>query len=163
MSLPPFEQVVAQHGALVLRVCRAVVGPHDAEDVWSETFLSALGAYPRLRADSNVRGWLVTIAHRKAIDWVRARARAPLPVDPPPDRPAPDHEPADPDSELWQAVAALPDKQRAAVAYHYVAGLPYAEVAALIGGSEAAARRGAADGIASLRKSLGGRTGHDGF
>ena len=163
MSLPPFEQVVTEHGALVLRVCRAVVGPHDAEDVWSETFLAALGAYPRLRRDSNIRGWLVTIAHRKAIDWVRARARAPLPVDPPPDRPAPGEGPADPEAELWQAVAALPAKQRAAVAYHYVADLPYAEVAALIGGSEVAARRSAADGIASLRKTLGGRPGHDRF
>jgi RNA polymerase sigma factor (sigma-70 family) len=163
MTLPPFEQVVTEHGALVLRVCRAVVGPRDAEDVWSETFLAALRAYPGLRPGSNIRGWLVTIAHRKAIDWVRARARAPLPVDPPPDRPAPAAEPAGPDSELWHAVASLPAKQRAAVAYHYAADLPYAQVAALIGGSEAAARRSAADGIASLRKTLGGRTGHDGF
>jgi RNA polymerase sigma factor (sigma-70 family) len=160
MSLPPFEQVVAEHGALVLRVCRAVVGPHDAEDVWSETFLAALGAYPRLRRDSNVRGWLVTIAHRKAIDWIRARNRAPLPVDPPPDRPV-DGRPADPDTGLWRAVASLPHKQRAAVTYHYVADLPYAQVAALIGGTEAAARRSAADGIASLRKTFGERPDDD--
>ena len=40
----PFERVVADHGAVVLRVCRAVVGPHDAEDVGAETFLAALAA-----------------------------------------------------------------------------------------------------------------------
>ena len=45
----------------------------------------------------------------------------------------------------------LPDRQRAAVALHYLADLPYAAVAELIGGSEAAARRAAADGIANLR------------
>ena len=73
----PFEEIVAEHGALVMRVCRALVGPADAADAWSETFLSALQAYPRLPAGSNIRGWLVTIAHRKAIDQVRGAARRP--------------------------------------------------------------------------------------
>ena len=43
-------------------------------------------------------------------------------------------------------------KQRQAVAYHHVAGLPYAEVAALVGGSTDAARRAAHDGIRALRR-----------
>jgi DNA-directed RNA polymerase specialized sigma24 family protein len=71
----PFEEIVAQHGPTVLRVCRAVLGPVDAEDAWSETFLSAMKAYPDLPADANVEAWLVTIAHRKAIDVTRATAR----------------------------------------------------------------------------------------
>ena len=54
MRVRPFEDVVAEHGATVLRVCRAVVGPVDAEDAWSETFLSALRAYPDLPAGANV-------------------------------------------------------------------------------------------------------------
>ena len=70
----PFETVVASHGAVVLRVCRAVLGPVDADDAWSETFLSAMKAYPELPADANLEAWLVTIAHRKAIDVLRARA-----------------------------------------------------------------------------------------
>ena len=49
-------------------------------------------------------------------------------------------------------MARLPAKQRQAVAYHYLAGLPYAEVAAILGGSTDAARRAAADGIAALRR-----------
>lgn len=155
MSLPPFEQVVEEHGAVVLRVCRAVVGAHDAEDAWSETFLAALRAYPDLRPGSDVRAWLVTIAHRKAIDRWRVQSRAPHPVDPIPERPDPAAGPSDEDDELWTAVADLPEKQRAAVAYHYVADLPYTEVARLIGTSEAAARRSAADGIATLRKRFG--------
>ena len=71
----PFEQVVAEHGETVLRVCRVVVGVVDANDAWSETFLSALRAYPDLPADANVQAWLVTIAHRKAIDIIRSRQR----------------------------------------------------------------------------------------
>jgi RNA polymerase sigma factor (sigma-70 family) len=151
--MEPFEHVVARHGPTVLRVCRAVVGPADAEDAWSETFLSALRAYPELDEGADVRAWLVTIAHRRAIDVWRARSRRAVPVGDLPDRPSDgDDDPHRWDGRLWSALRALPDKQRAAVAYHHVAGLPYADVAAVIGGTEAAARRAAADGVAALRR-----------
>jgi RNA polymerase sigma factor (sigma-70 family) len=152
----PFEEVVDEHGAVVLRVVRALLGPADADDAWSETFLAALEAYPRLRPDSNVRGWLVTIAHRKALDALRRNKRAGLPsadVDRPVDDPV-----ADRDPDLWGALQALPYKQRAAVAHHHLAGLPYAEVGILIDSSEAAARRAASDGIAALRRAYARET-----
>ncbi|KJK11890.1 RNA polymerase sigma factor [Terrabacter sp. AAH1] len=150
----PFEQAVTEHGAVVLRVCRSVLGPDEADDAWSETFLSALRAWPDLPEDANVRAWLVTIAHRKAVDVARARARHAVPVALVPDAPAPHRdqpEEALPDGGLWAALAALPDKQRLCVAYHHVAGLPHPEVARIVGGTPAAARRAAADGIARLR------------
>jgi RNA polymerase sigma factor (sigma-70 family) len=150
----PFEQVVEEHGLVVLRVCRALLDPIDADDAWSETFLAALEAYPRLRPGSNVRGWLVTIAHRKAIDRHRAAARNPVPTATVPERVGERDLPAAraaQDEDLWDAVRALPPKQRSAVAYRYVADLPYREVGALMGTSEAAARRNAADGVAALR------------
>ncbi len=65
------------------------------------------------------------------------------------------------DDGLWQAVRALPDKQRQAVAYHHVAGLPYAEIAQILGGTTEAARRAAADGIKNLRKNYPGGAHHD--
>ena len=145
----PFESVVATHGATVLRVCRAVLGP-DADDAWSETFLAALRAHPDLPPDANVEAWLVTIAHRKAIDVTRAAGRHAVPVDELPERTDPARPDADPD--LATAVRRLPPKQRQAVAYHYLAGLSYAEVAAVVGGSTDAARRAAADGVATLRR-----------
>ncbi len=155
---PPFEVVVAEHGATVLRVCRAVLGPADADDAWSETFLAALTAYPRLPGDANVEAWLVTIAHRKAIDVTRAAARRAVPVADVPEQPAEDGR----DIDLADALAALPRRQREAVAYHYLAGLPYADVAAVTGGSTDAARRAAADGIARLRKTYPGAALADG-
>jgi len=147
----PFEAVVAAHGATVLRVCRAVVGPDAADDAWSETFLAALRAYPALPAGSDVRAWLVTIAHRKAVDQHRAAARRPAPTAELPER-AGGELLGDWRADLWEAVGELPAKQRRCVAYHHLGGLPYAEVAALVGGSEAAARRAAADGVRALRR-----------
>jgi RNA polymerase sigma factor (sigma-70 family) len=147
----PFEQIVDQYGPVVLRVCRAVLGPVDAEDAWSETFLAALKAYPELPVEANAEAWLVTIAHRKAIDVTRARARRAVPVEEIPDRLSRSGRPEAWDGDLWDSLARLPDKQRAAVAYHYVAGLPYKEIAGITGGSTDAARRAAADGIKTLR------------
>jgi RNA polymerase sigma factor (sigma-70 family) len=151
--MQPFDAVVAEHGPMVMRICRALVGPVEADDAWSETFLAALRAYPDLRPGSNVAGWLATIAHHKGIDQLRARARRPEPAGDLIDRPAgtaPGPEPAD--SELHGALAGLPDKQRSAVVYRYLADLPYAEIGALLECSQAAARRNASDGIARLRR-----------
>jgi RNA polymerase sigma factor (sigma-70 family) len=153
VSQKPFEEVVAEHGPTVLRVCRAVLGPIEAEDAWSETFLAALRAYPRLRADSNIEAWLVTIAHRKALDHVRAASRRPAATALLPERPA-QSDSGGRDAALWKALEALPLKQRQTIAYHYLAGMSYAQVAHVVGGSQDAARRAAADGMATLRKTF---------
>jgi RNA polymerase sigma factor (sigma-70 family) len=151
VSLAPFDSVVTEHAPTVLRVCRALLPHHEAEDAAAETFLAALEAYPRLPPDSNIRGWLVTIAHRKALDALRRKRRQPIPAAELPDRSHQvTHEPTD--ERLWAAERALAPKQRQAVAYRYVADLSYAEIAGLLGISEAAARRNAADGIKSLRR-----------
>ena len=147
---------MTDYGQVVLRVCRALLPVHDAEDAAADAFLAALQAYPRLRPDSDLKAWLVTIAHRKAVDILRRRSRHAVPV---PELPEPSlggasaAEPALPDEQLWIAVRDLPAKQRQAVAYHYVADLAHADVAAIMGTSEAAARRNAADGIRALRRS----------
>lgn len=143
------------HGPAILRVCLALLPRQDAEDAWSETFLSALGAYPDLPIDANVQAWLVTIAKHKAIDRHRTAARAPeLAADPPDSAVAP----ADPleHADLRAAVRSLPAAQREAVAFHYLADLPYADVAAITGSTEAASRRAAADGMRTLRRRFPG-------
>ena len=155
MGPRPFEFLVHEHGAVVMRVVRALLGPADAEDAWSETFLAALKAYPDLEPGSNERGWLVTIAHRKAIDQLRATSRRAIPSAELPEDPAVDEHTTERDTDLWSALARLPFKQRAAVAYHHIAGLPYTEVGELIDSTGVAARRSAADGISKLRAIYG--------
>jgi RNA polymerase sigma factor (sigma-70 family) len=147
----PFERAMEDHGPTVLRVCTAVLGPGpDAEDAYSETFLAALRRWPDLADDTNVEAWLVRVAQRKAVDVIRARARRAIPSEAVPDR-----EPTRTgDTEVWHVVAKLPERQRLAVAYHYLGGLPHTETAELTGSTPAAVRRAAADGIKALRSAL---------
>ena len=149
--MQPFDAVVADHGPVVLRVCRALLRGADADDAWSETFLSALAAYPKLHDGSNVRGWLVTIAHRKSLDHVRRQGRHAVPVAMIPD--VPTGEIVDPmDDELRGALIRLTDRQRRAVVYRHLGDLTYVEIAGLLDCSQDAARRSVADGLANLRK-----------
>ena len=48
--------------------------------------MAALRAYPELEPGSNEKAWVMTIAHRKALDHFTARKRRPLPVDEVPER-----------------------------------------------------------------------------
>ncbi|WP_375404879.1 RNA polymerase sigma factor [uncultured Amnibacterium sp.] len=146
----PFERIVAEHGDVVWRVCRGLLPEHDAEDAWSETFLAALHAWDRFEGD-RVRGWLATIAHRKALDVLRASARIVIPEEGVPDSPVPER---GRDLDLWAALARLPDGQRAAVVHHHLAGLPFDEVALVTGTTPAAARKAGSDGIRTLRTLL---------
>jgi RNA polymerase sigma factor (sigma-70 family) len=151
-DLPPFQTLIDEHAAEVMAVLRGAVGREGAEDAFQETFLAALRAYPGLRDARNLRGWLVTIAHRKAIDHHRARGRAPVPVAEVHEEAFTDPDPAD--GAIWNAVAALPPKQRAAVTLRFASDLPHEEIAAALGCSPAAARRSLHEGLKRLRKEI---------
>ena len=151
MTPPPFQRLLDDHAGDVLRFCVASVGAVDGDDVFQETVVAALRAYPRLRHTDNLKGWLLTIAHNKALDHHRARARRAVPAE--------DLEPAAPadngseprDDALWEAVHGLPPKQRGAVLLRFVGDLSHREIASALGSSEDAARRSLADGLAKLR------------
>jgi RNA polymerase sigma factor (sigma-70 family) len=156
--ISPFQRFLDTHREDVWRFLVASVGPVDADDCFQETFVSALRAYPRLRPDSNLRAWVLTIAHRKALDVHRARARRPLPV-------AEIAEVADgaarvaalaptPDETLWHAVRDLPERQRSVVVLRFLGDLPHRDIAAAIGCSEEAARRSLHEGLTTLRQEI---------
>ncbi len=158
-GIPPFQSFLEENRAVVYRFLQASMGPADADDAFQETFLSALRSYASLRDASNLRGWVLTIATRKAIDAARSRDRRPLSVpdvavignglvDPPGDEPL---ELGDP---LWHAVLELPARQRAAVVHRYVLDRSYADVAAAMGSSEEAARANVSQGLRKLREVL---------
>jgi len=151
-ELPPFQTLIDEHAAAVMAVLRGAVGRDGAEDAFQETFLAALRAYPGLRDARNLRGWLVTIAHRKAIDHHRAKGRGPVPVAELREEPVFDPDPAD--GAVWTAVAKLPPKQRAAVTLRFASDLPHEEIAAALGCSPEAARRSLHEGLKRLRKEM---------
>jgi RNA polymerase sigma factor (sigma-70 family) len=155
VKLPPFQALIDEHGRDVQRFLIATVGATAADDCYQETWLAALRAYPRLRDAANLRGWLLTIAHRKSIDHVRARARRAVPVADVPEQAfngsTSGEHPADGEDELWSLVRALPTKQRTALALRYVFDAPHADVAAVMGISEEAARRNVHEGLKRLR------------
>ncbi len=156
VNLPPFQKLLDAHGRDVHRFMIATVGRHDADDCYQETWLAALRAYPRLRDASNLRSWILTIAHRKAIDHLRARRRVALVAEVPEgasgvfargDGPGSDPR----DEDLWGRVRGLPTKQRTAIALRYVADARYAEISAVMGTTEEAARRNVHEGLKRLR------------
>jgi RNA polymerase sigma factor (sigma-70 family) len=150
VRLPPFQKLIDAHGRDVHRLLIALVGREEADDCYQETWLAALRAYPRLRDASNLRSWLLTIAHRKAIDQLRARRRVPVLVREPPEQATePIAEPAD--EALWNQVRELPDKQRTALALRYVADASYSEISAVMQTSQEAARRNVHEGLKRLR------------
>jgi RNA polymerase sigma factor (sigma-70 family) len=152
---PPFQRFLDAHREVVWRFLVSVVGAAEAEDCFQETFIAALRAYPRLRAGSNLRAWVLTIAHRKALDAHRARSRRALPVAEPSALDVREElGSAGRDEALWGAVGELPARQRSAVVLRYVADLPHRDIAAAIGCSEEAARRSLHEGLTKLRKAV---------
>jgi RNA polymerase sigma factor (sigma-70 family) len=151
-TLPPFQILIDKHANEVMGVLLGAVGRSDADDCFQETFLAALRAYPKLEDTRNLRGWLLTIAHRKAIDHHRANGRRPVPVAEV--EPVAVDDPTPGEDGIWERVGALPPKQRAAVALRYACDLPHAEIAAALGCSPEAARRSLHEGIKRLRKEL---------
>jgi RNA polymerase sigma factor (sigma-70 family) len=151
--LPPFQRFLDAHRNDVWRFLVAAVGRDDADDCFQETFLAALRAYPRLRPDSNLRAWVLTIAHRKAMDHHRARARRAIPVETLPER-ADQAEPEGLDDGVWVRVRDLPPKQRAAVLLRFAGDLSHREIAAVLDCSEDAARRSTHEGLKRLREEV---------
>jgi RNA polymerase sigma factor (sigma-70 family) len=150
--LPPFSRVLEDHGAALLRFCRAQAGSRHGEDVFQETMISALHAYDTVRDPGAVKAWLFSIAARKAIDAHRVTTRAPVPVA---EIDVPGHATAPSDLEVWDEVARLPEKQRQSVALRFLGDLSHREIAEAMQISEAAARRNVFEGLKRLRGDLG--------
>jgi RNA polymerase sigma factor (sigma-70 family) len=158
-AIPPFQAFLEEHRTVVYRFLLAQVGSNDADDCFQEAFLSALRAYPMLRDGSNLRGWILTIATRKALDAGRRRQRQPVAVADVAevaDVPAPSAEREVFDrvasrNELWRAVRALPPRQRAAVVHRFVLDRSYTEIAEAMDSTEETARANVSQAVRKLR------------
>lgn len=136
----------------------------EAEDLVQDVFLRAYRAFPRLRADSNVRAWLYKIATNCTYTALRRDGRRPvdsLPQEDAVSLAAPD---AGPEQQVVgrealarvrRSIAALPDKQRAALVLRYVQELDYASIAEALACSQDSARANVYQALRRLRKVFG--------
>lgn len=158
-----FPDVVAayQH-AVFTTALRMSPRPEDAADAAAEAFLrayTALRGYPPERIGQlQLRPWLLTIVLNLLRNEARAAARRPAQVALDgaghADRGEGPEEHAqrrDGQARLGCLLAELPDTQRSAVVLRHVVGLPYAELAGVLGCPEGTAKSHVARGLQRLR------------
>jgi RNA polymerase sigma factor (sigma-70 family) len=133
-----FEVLLRRHGAMVLGVCRRVLGDaHDAEDAFQATFLVLARKAASVRPREMVGHWLYGVAYRTALKarTMNAKRRAKerrageLPRREPRAEGAPDELLARLDAELHR----LPDKYRVPVVLCELEGKSRRRVARLLG------------------------------
>jgi len=117
----------------------------DAEDLTSQTFLSALKALPRFKDKDHFPAWLFTIARNKVMDYFRSNKRE-LAIE------IPTGMTGDPDIQdqvfrdldlhrLSTLVAGLGEHEQELIRLRYVADLKFADIAALLGRKEDAVKK----------------------
>jgi RNA polymerase sigma-70 factor (ECF subfamily) len=157
-----FAQLWRDANPVLLRYLR-VLAPGSAEDVAAETWLTVVRGLPGFKGDEQAwRGWLMTVARRRAIDAGRQRQRRPEVASETEPPPAPDTvelvlERLDTAAAL-ALVATLPPMQAEVVLLRVVAGLDVKQVAAIVGTTPGAVRVAAHRGLQRLRELLGGVT-----
>lgn len=159
MVKPDFDELVEQHsGEIFAYVWRMLQDAHDAEDCLQETFLRAYRSYGRVRAGSNYRAWLYKIATNTARSQWQQRKRSEIhTVDLDPDQQTDEMSVADRVERrallaaVTRAVEALPDQQRAALIMRKYQELSYAEIAAALECTEAAARANVYQAVKKLQ------------
>ena len=140
------EHAIEQHRGAVLRLALARTrNAADAQDVAQDVFIKLLRSATRFHDDEHLRAWLLRATHDSCVDLHRQAWRRR--VETRDDMAAvADRESWDPAIEevinhpIWTAMERLPDKLRCAMHLHYVEGYGIAEVANILGCTEAAAR-----------------------
>lgn len=140
------EHAIERHRGAVLRLALARTrNAADAQDVAQDAFIKLLRSTTRFHDDDHLRAWLLRATHDSCVDlhrqaWRRrVETREDMAV-------VADRETWDPTIEkvvnhpVWTAMERLPDKLRCALHLHYVEGYGIAEVADILGCTEAAAR-----------------------
>lgn len=158
-------EMVGRHRAELVRYATALLRDvASAEDVVQEAFskaFDALGRYPEGRVRGlALRAWLYKITLNVVRNVWRGGNREVPVAEVPEVRVAPEGHEAGLD--VLAALAALPERQRVAVALRYLSDLPHAEVSAATGWPEATCRTLTRRGVARLRRLMSVTEGEGG-
>ena len=164
-----FAHLVARHRGRITAMVARIVGDRGAtEDVVQEAFLRAWVKAPGWVAiaqggTAQFSTWLARVAVNLAIDRRRQRSDVPIESAPEPEDPTPGAEEAllerEQDVILTRAVAALPERQRAAIGLTYDQGLSNHDGAAAMGISTGAFELLLVRARRSLREQMRSRIG----
>lgn len=152
---PLYDRYV--HG-LYRYVLTKVGTPMEAEDVTSRAFLSALEALPRYQPRGRFAAWLFTIARRKILDHFRRHE----PPEPPAEEdlrlPASLEQPVGPEDRerLRSVLRGLSEDRQELIRLRYVAGLPFRQIAVMVGKREDAVKKIVYRALAHVRAELEG-------
>lgn len=163
MTHPPKRSTLAERAYRQYRLriyrffMRRTGSPADAEDLTQRVFADAVEAFAGdATPPDSMLAWLYTVAHRRMADEIRQRSRQPQAAAPwnvdtlhSTDEYGPNVRAA-----LETAIAHLSEEQRTVVVLRLLRGLPFAEIAELVGLSEAACKMRFARGITRIRKEL---------
>jgi RNA polymerase sigma-70 factor (ECF subfamily) len=129
-----YETFVRERYGKVTSTIQIIVGSRaTAEDLAQETFARAYLSWSKLWPDGNPAGWAHRVATNLALSWRRRAGREVKALQRLVKRSDEAVEAPEAYPELHRAVSALPRRQRAAVALHYVLGLSVDDAATAMG------------------------------
>lgn len=139
---------------------RQVPSEEDARELVQQTFLHLHRARNDFRSGMRLRPWLFTICLNLKREHFRRKMRRPeaaLVLDGHSDPQSPAHDPvrAEWSRRVRSAIEGLPSTQREVIELHWLDGLPFAEVADIVGASVTAVKVRAHRGYERLREMLG--------
>jgi RNA polymerase sigma-70 factor (ECF subfamily) len=154
VDIAEFEHWYRREHDRVVNSLYLISGSVDAaRDATDEAFARAAARWSRVRRMTSPAGWTFRVAlnvlrremrgRTREADALRRRATDEVFVA------------QSPDPDLWHAVAALPDRQRATIVLRYIADLPEAEIAEALG----VTRGTVASNLAHARESLAAALG----
>ncbi len=132
-----FTELMRRYQSRVYWVARRVVGTHeDADDIAQETFVKAYTALGDFRGESSFFTWLYRIAINLSLNAIRKKQLVNYlreseiinRIFPSSDDPSRDVEFKETQSRLEEAIARLPEKQRAVFVMRYYDEMSYEEI-----------------------------------
>ncbi len=151
-----------RYGRIAYALAYRILGePEAAEDVVHDGFISAWRGAGGYRSDrGNVRGWLLSIVHHRAVDVLRRKTTfRPAPLEVAEQRPADDDTAAEATRNVEHqsvraALEALPQAQRRTIELAYFGGYTHVELAQIMGVPLGTVKGRMRIGLQKLRRAL---------